>query len=116
MACRDQGLVVRLRVVVGELKLNISHPAVMPWLLSQPNLVFLIFEAVHNQALLYEEVKSTGLVLFGLKRHPLKLRIVRVDEFSQMGLYHDLVAIRLPTGVIAPKETHPRNLPRTKDR
>ncbi len=110
------GPLVKDRLFGAKLDIEGSEPAVMPWLLSQPNLVFLIFEAVHNQALLYEEVKSTGLVLFGLKRHPLKLRIVRVDEFSQMGLYHDLVAIRLPTGVIAPKETHPRNLARTKDR
>jgi FkbM family methyltransferase len=106
------GPLVKGRYFGAKLDIEGSEPAVMPWLLSQPNLVFLIFEAVHNQAQLYEEVRRAGLVLFGLKRHPLKLRVVRIDEFPQMAMYHDLVAIRLPAGTSAPKETHPQTLAR----
>jgi FkbM family methyltransferase len=106
------GPLVTDRPFGAKLDIEGSEPTVTPWLLSQPNLIFLIFEAVHNQAQLYEEVRNAGLSLFGLKRHPLKLRVVRIDEFPQMALYHDLVAIRLPAGTAAPKETHPSRLAR----
>ena len=106
------GPLVKGRPFGAKLDIEGSEPAVMPWLLAQPNLVFLIFEAAHNQSTLYREVRNAGLFLFGLKRHPLKLRAVRVDEFSQIALYHDLVAIRLPIGIHIPRESHPRYLAR----
>jgi FkbM family methyltransferase len=109
------GPLVRNRRFGAKLDIEGSEPAVMPWLLSQPNLNFLIFEAAHHHDQLYSLVKNAGLVLFGLKRHPLKLRIVRVDEFSEMNLYHDLVAIRLPRTIDVPKESHPRALNIARD-
>ena len=91
----------------AKLDIEGSEPAVMPWLLAQPNLSFLIFEAASNQAKLYSAVKEAGLLLYGLKRHPLKLIASRVDHFDEMKAFHDLVAVRKSSG---PKETHPRGL------
>jgi FkbM family methyltransferase len=84
-----------------------SEPAIMPWLLAQPNLAFLIFEAASNQDKLYRSVRDAGLLLYGLARHPLKLIASRVDQFSEMSKFHDLVAVKLVKG---PKEIHPRGL------
>jgi hypothetical protein len=86
-----------------------SEPAIMPWILAQPNLSFLIFEAASNQAKLYEIVRNFGLLLYGLKRHPLLLRVSRVDHFDEMKEFHDLVVVRVQNG---PKETHPLKLTR----
>jgi FkbM family methyltransferase len=87
-----------------------SEPKVMPWLLAQPNLRFLIFEAAHNQRLLYEQVRSSGLTLFGLERDLLRLRISRVDRFDDMGRFHDLIAVRIAGAALAPDHIDPRKL------
>jgi len=84
-----------------------SEPALMPWLLAQPNLSFLIFEAASNQASLYDSVRNSGLLLYGLRRDPLRLRADRVDHFDEMQKFHDLVAVKLSNG---PKQAHPKNL------
>ncbi len=87
----------------AKLDIEGAEPKVMPWLLAQPNLSFLIFEAAHNQSELFESVRSAGLALFGLERNILKLRLIRIDNFSEVALFHDLVAARIPDG-IAPKK------------
>ncbi|MGY4602914.1 FkbM family methyltransferase [Bradyrhizobium sp. USDA 4474] len=99
---------VRGRPFGAKLDIEGSEPKIMPWLLSQRNLVFLIFEAAHNQRQLYDEVRDLGFYLLGLKRHPLKMRLVRVDDFSEMKAFHDLVAVR-PAAALQ-KELHPRLL------
>ena len=93
-------------------KLDIEgcEPAVMPWIVSQPNLRYLIFEASKNQAQLYDIVQQAGLALFGLLRHPLKLRLVRIDALADMEQYHDLLAVRMPPETQAPPIIHPRAL------
>ena len=92
----------------AKLDIEGSEMAIMPWLLAQPDLKFLIFEAAHNQRELYDAVKSAGLVLFGLKRHPFLLRAIRVDDFSEMGDFHDLVAIRRTERMSPSKAAHPK--------
>jgi FkbM family methyltransferase len=93
----------------AKLDIEGSEMAIMPWLLAQPNLKFLIFEAAHNQRELYDVIKSAGLVLFGLKRHPLLLRAIRVDDFSEMGDFHDLLAIRWKEQTPPSKAAHPKS-------
>jgi len=102
------GPLVANRTFGAKLDIEGAEPTVMPWLLVQPNLRFLIFEAAANQRALYEAVRTAKLVLYGLKRHPLKLRLVRVDEFAEMSRFHDVVAIRIPDGASRPAEVHPR--------
>lgn len=87
-----------------------AEPFIMPWLLKQPNLQFLVFEAAHNHQELWDLVKTSGLVLYGLRRQIFRKQISRVDIFRDLRLYHDLVAIRIPVSVAAPERIDPRRL------
>lgn len=92
-----------------------SEPLIMPWLLAQPNLRFLIFEAAHHHQELYDDVRRSGLTLYGLDRSALKLGVTRVDDFKAMRAFHDLVAVRLRDGASAPASIDPRALARSPD-
>ena len=71
----------------AKLDIEGSEMAIMPWLLA---------------------AKSAGRVSFGLKRHPFLLRAIRVDDFSEMGNFHDLVAIRRKERMSRSKSAHPK--------
>jgi FkbM family methyltransferase len=92
----------------AKLDIEGSEPKVMPWLLAQPNLRFLIFEAAHNHLLLHEQIQASGATLFGLDRDPLRLRISRIDNFAEMGRFHDLIAVRIAPGIPVPARFDPR--------
>ena len=93
-----------------------SEPKVLPWLLAQPNLRFLIFEAAHNHRVLFDQVNACKLTLYGLERDLLRLRISRVDHFDEMCRFHDLVAVRVAARVSAPTHVDPRKLARIMQR
>ena len=82
----------------------------MPWLLAQPNLRFLIFEAAHNRAVLYDQVRASSTTLFGLERDLVRLRITRIDAPADMRRFHDLIALRIAPGVAVPSHFDPRTL------
>ena len=98
-AIREIGSFVRPLVAErrfgAKLDVEGAEPAVMPWLLNQPNLSFLIFEGTRNRETLYQQVKCSGLALYGLDHHQF-LRVVlrRVDTLADMSLFRDLVAIQ----------------------
>jgi FkbM family methyltransferase len=85
---------------------------IIPWLLSQPRLRFLVFEVAHNQYELYGCVKAVGLTLFGLLRHPFLLRMIRIDDFEEMSQFHDVVAVRIPLDMANFKRISPTALVR----
>ena len=87
-----------------------SEPRVMPWLLAQPNLKFLIFEANHHIEDLFDLVRRSGLTLFGLERKAVQLRLGRVDAVEQMRGYHDMIALRLRPGASVDPHSRPRDL------
>ena len=87
-----------------------AEPFIMPWLLAQPNLTFLLFEAAHNQEELFSLVRESGLTLYGLRRTVLRCRIRRVDVAGEILQFHDLVAVRLRAGAPAPDDIHPIRL------
>lgn len=87
-----------------------SEPAVMPWLLAQPNLLFMVFEASRNQQLLFDESRKAGFSVFGLMRHPLKLRVVPITEFARMSDFHDILIVRLKADSPLQAEMHPSAL------
>ncbi len=74
----------------------------MPWLLKQPMLKFIVFEANQNQRTLYDMVRESNFILYGLERTVFIKRVKRVDSFEQMLMYHDLVAVRLPSKDMGP--------------
>lgn len=96
----------------AKLDIEGSEPLVMPWLIAQSNLRFLIFEAAHHHQKLYDSILSARLNLYGLNRDPFRLRITRIDRFSEMAAFHDFVAARLPNGAAPPKITSPNVLAR----
>lgn len=73
-----------------------AEPILIPWLLQQPNLKFLVFEAAHHQATLWKLIQGSGLRLYGLRRLVFGKRLRAVTSFAEMAQYHDLVAIRNP--------------------
>jgi FkbM family methyltransferase len=87
-----------------------AEPRIMPWLLAQQNMRFIVFEGVHNPEMLYKSVRASGLVIYGLCRSPLRLRIQRVDSAEGMNSFHDLVAVRLSADNDAPALVNPRTL------
>jgi len=94
----------------AKLDIEGSEVRVMPWLLRQPNLAFLIFEANQNHRQLYDLVVESGLTLFGLERTVVRLRIRRVDSFGQMLRHHDLIALRLKPECVVPVCVNPRDV------
>jgi FkbM family methyltransferase len=107
---RYAGKLVGSRPFGVKLDIEGSEPKVMPWLLAQAGLRFLIFEANHHHQELYDMVRASGLRLFGLERRPLRLRLGRIDRFEDMHLYHDLIAVRLRPGFEPPASAHPSGL------
>lgn len=89
-----------------------AEPKIMPWLVSRPNLRFLVFEAAHHHEELYRTVREAGLTLYGLSRHPVRFKLARVDHFEGMKAFHDLLAVRLPPGMAAPRSIRPDALGR----
>jgi FkbM family methyltransferase len=73
-----------------------AEPRVMPWLLMQPGLRFIIFEAASNSAELYQMVCDAGFALYGLARHPVAMRYGLIETQADMGAYHDMVALNVP--------------------
>jgi hypothetical protein len=85
---------------------------IMPWLVQQPNLRFLLFEAAHEQNELLHLVQNAGLSLFGLCRSPLRSRVRVVETVEEMSGYHDMLAIRLPEDLKSLRVTSPRQIGR----
>lgn len=85
---------------------------IMPWLLQQPNLRFLLFEAAHEQHELLNLVRNAGLSLYGLCRSPLRSRIRAVETLEEMSRYHDILAVRLPQELKRLRFTSPRQIGR----
>jgi FkbM family methyltransferase len=81
------------------------EPYLLPWLLSQSNLKFIIFEAASNKEQLWELMQKNGLTLYGLKRSVFKAEAQLVHNFNEMVLYHDLVAINPKKDVQLPEIT-----------
>lgn len=69
------------------------EPLLLPWLVSQSNMQFLIFEAAHHHDKLWEMTHGVGLVVYGLERSVFAKRLAKVEDVSQLRLYHDLVAV-----------------------
>jgi FkbM family methyltransferase len=102
------GPLVAGRSFGAKLDIEGAEPKVMPWLLAQPNLRFLIFEAAHNRATLYDQVRASSTTLFGLERDLVRLRITRIDDPADMRRFHDLIALRIAPGVTVPSHFDPR--------
>jgi len=94
----------------AKLDIEGAEPKVMPWLVNQPNLSFLIFEAAHNQSTLFDTVRTAGLVLYGLERSLLRVRLARIDLLAEISRFHDLVAVRIVESADAPKRVSPKEL------
>ena len=88
----------------AKLDIEGAEPYLMPWLLNQSTLKFLIFEAAHNHKDLWDMVKSSGLVLYGLRRLVFSKQICKVESLSDLYLYHDLVAVRFSCFSISPSK------------
>ncbi|BAU64552.1 FkbM family methyltransferase [Stanieria sp. NIES-3757] len=90
-----------------------AEPYLMPWLLDQPNLQFMIFEAAHNHQQLWDLIEAKpDFKLYGLERVIFTQRIRHVPSFNEMSLYHDLVAVRFPDTLELPVSINPYALGR----
>lgn len=101
---------VRDKVFGVKIDVEGAEIVLMPWLLQQSNLKFIVFESAHNRQELYDMVKQSGLALYGLERAIFAKTVRRVDTFEQMLAYHDLVAVRVPSIGNAPVTVHSKDL------
>lgn len=95
----------------AKLDIEGAEPLVMPWLLAQPNLQFLIFESAHNQRDLFDSVRNANFALYGLDRRPIGHLLKRVAEFAEMANFHDLIAVRARSAQL-PSQATPAELAR----
>lgn len=72
-----------------------AEPLLIPWLVSQPNLKFLIFEAANNQDKLHAQLVKAGMALFGLRRKVFSVQVERTSSVEEVRKFHDLVAVRI---------------------
>ncbi len=92
------GPLIAGRPFAAKIDIEGAEPRILPWLLAQPTMRFLIFEASNNPKVLHEQVSTAGLRLYGLVRHPLLMRYHRIDSLADLGQFHDVIAIKA-TGV-----------------
>jgi FkbM family methyltransferase len=88
------GALVAGQPFAAKIDIEGAEPKILPWLLAQPTMRFLIFEASNNPQALYDDVRGAGLLLYGLVRHPLLMRYRRIDSFADLGQFHDVIAIK----------------------
>lgn len=72
-----------------------AEPAVIPWLVAQSNLKFLICEIAQNAELIFDNMIRADMAVFGLVRDPLRLRFRRLRSFADAANFHDVLAVRL---------------------
>lgn len=101
---------VKDRVFGAKVDVEGVEPKILPWLVAQPNLAFLVFEAAHHHEELWRIVTGAGLQVYGLCRRPLGLRVQRCKEFADLANYHDLLGVRLANPDQAPEHCHPSRL------
>jgi FkbM family methyltransferase len=88
------GPLVAGRPFAAKIDIEGAELKILPWLLAQPTMRFLIFEASNNPKALYDEVRKAGLALYGLVRHPLLMRYHRIDSLADFDQFHDVIAIK----------------------
>lgn len=87
------------------------EPVLLPWLLSQPNLRFLIFEAAHNHADLWRMIHDEhGFKMYGLERRVFARNLVLIPEQAGMCTFHDIVAVSWRKSEPPPDQAHPHRL------
>ena len=111
LGVRLYGNLLRLTPIKsGQVDIEGAEPAVLPWLVSQENLSFVIFEAGSNAGHLWHMVEAKGLVTFGLCRNLFRLRVRRCRRAEEISGYNDLLALRLRNDEGAPDSCHPKRL------
>jgi FkbM family methyltransferase len=93
-----------------------AETRILPWLMRQAGLRFVVCEAAHNQGDLLEMLAGRGFVLYGLVRHPVLYRMERIRDLGDLDAFHDCVTVRIPAGVEAPERTSPKSLGKMLDR
>lgn len=71
------------------------EPHLIPWIVAQRRLKFLIFEAAHNHDTLFDQIKSAGLTIFGLRRNIFRKQVQHVSSVSELSNFHDLIAVHI---------------------
>ncbi|MEM6679190.1 MAG: FkbM family methyltransferase [Pseudomonadota bacterium] len=74
-----------------------AEPILLPWLLDQPNLSFVVFEGMRHVEEIWQLVKNRGRVLHGLQRRILGTDLMRITGPEAMVGFRDYVV--LPTAV-----------------
>jgi FkbM family methyltransferase len=87
------GPLVAGRPFAAKIDVEGAEPKILPWLVAQPNLRFLIFEASNNEHQLYDNIRAAELLLYGLVRHPLFMQYRRIDSLADISAFHDVIAI-----------------------
>ncbi len=87
------GPLIEERPFAAKIDIEGAEPKILPWLLAQPTMRFLIFEASNNPQALYNDVRTAGLLLYGLERHPLLMRYQRIDSLTDLARFHDVIAV-----------------------
>jgi FkbM family methyltransferase len=89
-----------------------AEPAVIPGVLAQPGLRFVVFEGASNGAVLFGLFTRAGFAVLGLARRLGPVRLERVGGMADWQRFHDFVAVPAAAyrrmGAVA---AHPRRAP-----
>ncbi|MFQ5463053.1 MAG: FkbM family methyltransferase [Phycisphaerae bacterium] len=89
-----------------------AEPYLLPWFAQLPNTRFIAFECAHIARArdLLQACHAAGFRCFGLAKSVLLTRCVYLESASQIGQYHDVVAVRVPAGCAFRRSYHVRQL------
>ncbi|MEM8801024.1 MAG: FkbM family methyltransferase [Pseudomonadota bacterium] len=95
---RDTALFIR-PLVEGRsfgVKIDIegAEPMVLPGLVEQESLKFVVFEGANEQRWLWDFFTGAGFTIFGLERSILRSQISPLRSFDDWSKYHDFLAIK----------------------
>lgn len=74
-----------------------AEPMVLPGLVEQDSLKFVVFEGANEQRWLWDFFTDAGFALFGLERSILRSQISPLGSFDDWSKYHDFLAIKTTT-------------------
>lgn len=79
-----------------------AEPMVLPGLIEQPGLRFVVFEGVNSQCWLWDFFTGAGLTIFGMDRSILRSQVRLLEHFEDWSGFHDFVAVKM-TGSVPSK-------------
>lgn len=100
------------RPFVAKVDVEGAEPKILPTLLSDPSMRFVLFEcnisSVRDHA--WDLIQSKRLTFFVIKKYTFRTRLKKVQSQAELDSGHDVLAARLDPELVPDKEIHPKKI------